>query len=62
MGFLFFAGTNFLLTLLAAVLCVFFAPTAAGPGILEIKAYLNGFVTPNMYGATTLLVKVSSPL
>ena len=61
MGFLFFAGTNFLLTLLAAVLCVFFAPTAAGPGIPEIKAYLNGVDTPNMYGATTLIVKVSWP-
>ncbi|XP_027101934.2 chloride channel protein CLC-b [Coffea arabica] len=58
MGFLFFAGTNFLLTLLAAVLCVFFAPTAAGPGIPEIKAYLNGVDTPNMYGATTLIVKI----
>lgn len=58
MGFVFFAGTNFLLTLLAAVLCVFFAPTAAGPGIPEIKAYLNGVDTPNMFGATTLIVKI----
>ncbi|MCI17630.1 chloride channel protein CLC-b-like, partial [Trifolium medium] len=31
--------------------------TAAGPGIPEIKAYLNGVDTPNMYGATTLIVK-----
>ncbi|KAL3526176.1 hypothetical protein ACH5RR_014548 [Cinchona calisaya] len=58
MGFLFFAGANFLLTLVAAVLCVFFAPTAAGPGIPEIKAYLNGVDTPNMYGATPLIVKI----
>lgn len=35
-----------------------FAPTAAGPGIPEIKAYLNGVDTPNMYGASTLIVKV----
>ncbi|XP_057491074.1 chloride channel protein CLC-b-like [Actinidia eriantha] len=58
MGFIFLAGVNFFLTLIAAVLCVFFAPTAAGPGIPEIKAYLNGVDTPNMFGATTLIVKI----
>lgn len=58
MGFAYFAGANFVLTLIAALLCVCFAPTAAGPGIPEIKAYLNGVDTPNMYGATTLFVKV----
>ncbi|XP_059669979.1 chloride channel protein CLC-b-like [Cornus florida] len=57
-GFLFLTGVNFLLTLVAAVLCVCFAPTAAGPGIPEIKAYLNGVDTPNMFGATTLIVKI----
>ncbi|GMI68338.1 CHLORIDE CHANNEL-A, chloride channel A, CHLORIDE CHANNEL A [Hibiscus trionum] len=57
-GLVFFTGINFLLTLSAALLCVFFAPTAAGPGIPEIKAYLNGVDTPNMFGATTLLVKI----
>ncbi|KAF2316440.1 hypothetical protein GH714_041781 [Hevea brasiliensis] len=31
---------------------------AAGPGIPEIKAYLNGIDTPNMFGATTLIVKI----
>ncbi|KAF5961584.1 hypothetical protein HYC85_002793 [Camellia sinensis] len=30
----------------------------AGPGIPEIKAYLNGVDTPNMFGATTLIVKI----
>ena len=58
-GFLYFTGINFLLTFVASILCVCFAPTAAGPGIPEIKAYLNGVDTPNMYGATTLFVKVS---
>ncbi|KAK9272851.1 hypothetical protein L1049_003229 [Liquidambar formosana] len=58
MGFIYFTGANFLLTLVAAVLCVCFAPTAAGPGIPEIKAYLNGVDTPNMFGATTLIVKI----
>ncbi|CAI9283399.1 unnamed protein product [Lactuca saligna] len=58
MGFFYMTGVNFLLTLVATVLCVFFAPTAAGPGIPEIKAYLNGVDTPNMYGATTMFVKI----
>ncbi|KAK2451416.1 chloride channel protein CLC-c [Trifolium repens] len=58
MGFLYFTGTNFILTFIASILCVCFAPTAAGPGIPEIKAYLNGVDTPNMYGATTLFVKI----
>ncbi|OWM71440.1 chloride channel protein CLC-b [Punica granatum] len=57
-GFILFAGVNFVLTLMAALLCVFFAPTAAGPGIPEIKAYLNGVDTPNMFGASTLIVKI----
>ncbi|PPR92839.1 hypothetical protein GOBAR_AA27836 [Gossypium barbadense] len=57
-GLVFFTGVNFVLTLVAAVLCVCFAPTAAGPGIPEIKAHLNGVDTPDMFGATTLLVKI----
>ncbi|XP_041004968.1 chloride channel protein CLC-b [Juglans microcarpa x Juglans regia] len=57
-GFIFFTAANFLLTLFATVLCVCFAPTAAGPGIPEIKAYLNGVDTPNMFGAATLIVKI----
>jgi chloride channel 7 len=58
-GFLYFAGVNFGLTFIAAMLCVVFAPTAAGPGIPEIKAYLNGVDTPNMFGAPQLIVKVT---
>lgn len=57
-GLAYFTGANILLTLFAAVLCVCFAPTAAGPGIPEVKAYLNGVDTPNMFGLTTLIVKV----
>ena len=57
-GFFYFSGFNFVLTFIAAVLCVVFAPTAAGPGIPEIKAYLNGVDTPNMFGAPQLIVKV----
>ncbi|GMP57510.1 hypothetical protein CsSME_00021574 [Camellia sinensis var. sinensis] len=58
MGFIFFTGVNFILTMVAAVLCVCFTPTAVGPGIPEIKAYLDGVDTPNMFGATTLIVKM----
>lgn len=57
-GLIMLTGSNFLLTLVATVLVVFFAPTAAGPGIPEIKAYLNGIDTPNMFGAPTLIVKI----
>ncbi|XP_026660213.1 chloride channel protein CLC-b-like [Phoenix dactylifera] len=57
-GFVYFAGANFALTMVAATLCVVFAPTAAGPGIPEIKAYLNGVDTPNMFVASTLIVKI----
>uniref|UniRef100_M8BP43 Chloride channel protein n=1 Tax=Aegilops tauschii TaxID=37682 RepID=M8BP43_AEGTA len=57
-GFFYFSGFNFVLTFIAAVLCVVFAPTAAGPGIPEIKAYLNGVDTPNMFGAPQLIVKI----
>uniref|UniRef100_A0A1J3IVB0 Chloride channel protein n=1 Tax=Noccaea caerulescens TaxID=107243 RepID=A0A1J3IVB0_NOCCA len=57
-GLMMFAGANLGLTLVASVLCVCFAPTAAGPGIPEIKAYLNGVDTPNMFGATTMIVKI----
>lgn len=61
-GLIYFTGVNFVLTFIASILCVCFAPTAAGPGIPEIKAYLNGVDTPNMFGATTLIVKVYSLL
>ncbi|WOL01377.1 chloride channel protein CLC-a-like [Canna indica] len=57
-GFAYLAGVNLALTTVAATLCVMFAPTAAGPGIPEIKAYLNGVDTPNMFGASTLIVKI----
>ncbi|XP_071738965.1 chloride channel protein CLC-b-like [Rutidosis leptorrhynchoides] len=58
MGFFFMSGVNLLLTLVATILCTFFAPTAAGPGAPEIKAYLNGVDTPKMFGATTMFVKI----
>ncbi|XP_020246030.1 chloride channel protein CLC-a-like isoform X2 [Asparagus officinalis] len=57
-GFLYFMLANLGLTAFASFLCVRYAPTAAGPGIPEIKAYLNGVDTPNMFGMSTLIVKI----
>jgi len=44
--------------MLAAVLTVFVAPAAAGSGIPEVKAYLNGVDAPNIFSLKTLIVKV----
>ncbi|XP_078447465.1 chloride channel protein CLC-b-like [Wolffia australiana] len=60
----YFAGLSYLtlvnlaLTSVAAILCVGIAPTAAGPGIPEIKAYLNGVDTPDMFSPSVLFVKI----
>jgi chloride channel 7 len=48
--------------MLAAVLTVFVAPAAAGSGIPEVKAYLNGVDAPNIFSLKTLLVKVLTPV
>ncbi|KAF9603818.1 hypothetical protein IFM89_037952 [Coptis chinensis] len=58
MGFIYFTVANLVLSLVATVLCVMFAPTAAGSSIPEIKAYLNGVDTPNMFGAPQFVVKI----
>jgi len=47
--------------MLAAVLTVFVAPAAAGSGIPEVKAYLNGVDAPNIFSLKTLIVKVILP-
>lgn len=48
--------------MLAAVLTVFVAPAAAGSGIPEVKAYLNGVDAPNIFSLKTLMVKVPVPV
>lgn len=53
-----FLASNFALTMLAAVLTVYVAPAAAGSGIPEVKAYLNGVDAPNIFSLKTLIVKV----
>lgn len=46
------------LAICAAVLCAFFAPAAAGSGIPEVKAYLNGVDAHSILAPSTLFVKV----
>ncbi|CAI5492984.1 unnamed protein product, partial [Closterium sp. Naga37s-1] len=47
-----------LLVAASAALCVFVAPAAAGSGIPEVRAYLNGVDMPQVLSPLTLLVKV----
>lgn len=58
LAFSMFTCANLALTLLAAVLTAYIAPTAAGAGVPEIKAYLNGVDLPGFLGLNTLFVKV----
>jgi hypothetical protein len=58
LAFLVYAGANMLLVMLAAMLCVYIGPSAAGSGIPEVKAYLNGVDTPHVFSLNTLVVKV----
>ncbi|KAI5010214.1 hypothetical protein ZWY2020_012351, partial [Hordeum vulgare] len=57
-AFLVFLFSNLLLTMFATVLTVYVAPAAAGSGIPEVKAYLNGVDAPNVFCFKTLVVKV----
>lgn len=50
--------TNLLLALSSSILVAFIAPAAAGSGIPEVKAYLNGIDAPDILAPKTLLVKV----
>ncbi|CAM8966316.1 unnamed protein product [Rhodiola kirilowii] len=58
MAFLVFLLSNFVLTFVATIITVFVAPAAAGSGIPEIKAYLNGVDAPGILSFPTLIVKV----
>jgi hypothetical protein len=62
LAFVLYAGVNMILVMLAAMLCVYVGPSAAGSGIPEVKAYLNGVDTPNVFSLNTLIVKVSTSL
>ncbi|KAF5184688.1 Chloride channel protein [Thalictrum thalictroides] len=53
-----FAVSNFALTLFSSLITDFISPTAAGSGIPEVKAYLNGVDAPGIFSFRTLLVKI----
>lgn len=58
MAFLVFFLSNLVLTLFTAIITTFISPEAAGSGIPEVKAYLNGVDAPGIISLRTLFVKV----
>ena len=54
LAFAVFAGCNMILAVAAAALCAYIAPAAAGSGIPEVKAYLNGIDAHSMLAPSTL--------
>ncbi|KAG0492241.1 hypothetical protein HPP92_005639 [Vanilla planifolia] len=57
-AFVSYAGCNLILAAAASALCAYIAPAAAGSGIPEVKAYLNGIDAPSILAPTTLFVKI----
>ncbi|XP_077216825.1 putative chloride channel-like protein CLC-g [Tasmannia lanceolata] len=53
-----FAVSNFVLTLFSSIITAYIAPEAAGSGIPEVKAYLNGVDAPRIFALRTLIVKI----
>ncbi|XP_010241599.2 PREDICTED: putative chloride channel-like protein CLC-g [Nelumbo nucifera] len=53
-----FASTNFVVILFSSLITTFIAPAAAGSGIPEVKAYLNGVDAPRIFSLRTLVVKI----
>ncbi|CAN6699799.1 unnamed protein product [Malus baccata var. baccata] len=58
LAFAVFFLSNFGLTLFAVVITALVAPAAAGSGIPEVKAYLNGVDAPRIFSIKTLFVKI----
>lgn len=59
-AFLLYICCNAVLAAAAAALCAYIAPAAAGSGIPEVKAYLNGIDAHSILAPSTLFVKVRS--
>ncbi|EXB79399.1 Chloride channel protein CLC-c [Morus notabilis] len=57
-AFMAYAGCTVGLAVAAGALCAFVAPAAAGSGIPEVKAYLNGVDAHSILAPSTLLVKL----
>lgn len=58
LAFAAYAGCNMVLATAAAALCAYIAPAAAGSGIPEVKAYLNGVDAHSILAPSTLFVKI----
>ena len=57
-AFIEFACTALVYSFIAAVLVAFVSPSAAGSGIPEVKAYLNGISQPELLTFKTLVTKI----
>ncbi|XP_004486231.2 chloride channel protein CLC-c-like [Cicer arietinum] len=57
-AFAMYVGCNMILAVGAAALCAYIAPAAAGSGIPEVKAYLNGIDAHSILAPSTLFVKI----
>ncbi|KAJ0734415.1 putative CBS domain, chloride channel, voltage gated, chloride channel, core [Helianthus annuus] len=57
-AFVAFTGINLVLATCAGFLCAYIAPAAAGSGIPEVKAYLNGIDAHSILAPSTLFVKI----
>ncbi|XP_058090043.1 chloride channel protein CLC-c-like isoform X2 [Magnolia sinica] len=57
-AFVAYAGCNMALAAASAALCAYIAPAAAGSGIPEVKAYLNGVDAYSILAPSTLFVKI----
>ncbi|KAK9110839.1 hypothetical protein Sjap_018899 [Stephania japonica] len=58
LAFAAYASCNVVLATAAAALCAYIAPAAAGSGIPEVKAYLNGVDAHVILAPSTLFVKI----
>ena len=58
MGWLWFSGFSVVLALFGTCLTVFYGPGAAGSGITELIAYLNGVNYPLLLSFETLFTKI----
>ncbi|KAF8653143.1 hypothetical protein HU200_062588 [Digitaria exilis] len=57
-AFFVYGGCNVVLAASAAAICAYIAPAAAGSGIPEVKAYLNGVDAYSILAPSTLFVKI----
>ncbi|XP_030548726.1 putative chloride channel-like protein CLC-g isoform X2 [Rhodamnia argentea] len=58
MAFVVFWASNLMLTLFSVLITASVSPAAAGSGIPEVKAYLNGVDAPGIFSLKTLFVKI----